>query len=161
MPVCSPKLLRERGRPLKSPADLRHHVLLHYDDPERPMLERMQGVAPEFTLIVLEGLVVTALVVAGLALFDYDDDGFPDLFVANDSNPNFLYRNRGDGRFENVGLVSGVAVNATPFFIGYVFVGYAAAAGVSCAGKFSSTAMPSGSMMNSCVCRSRGSTRSS
>ena len=42
---------------------------------------------------------------------DYDNDGFVDLFVANDSNPNFLYRNRGDGRFESVGLVAGVAVN--------------------------------------------------
>jgi hypothetical protein len=32
--------------------------------------------------------------------------------VANDSNPNFLYHNRGDGRFESVGLLAGVAVNA-------------------------------------------------
>jgi hypothetical protein len=48
----------------------------------------------------------------GVVATDYDDDGFPDLFVANDSNPNFLYRNRGDGRFESVGLASGVAVNA-------------------------------------------------
>jgi hypothetical protein len=42
---------------------------------------------------------------------DYDDDGWVDLFVANDSNPNFLYHNRGNGTFESVGLVSGVAVN--------------------------------------------------
>jgi enediyne biosynthesis protein E4 len=42
---------------------------------------------------------------------DYDADGFVDLFVANDSNPNFLYRNLGNGRFESVGLVAGVAVN--------------------------------------------------
>ncbi|MEO8718660.1 MAG: LysR substrate-binding domain-containing protein [Burkholderiales bacterium] len=33
-PVCSPKLLRDRNRPLKTPADLRHHVLLTYDDPD-------------------------------------------------------------------------------------------------------------------------------
>jgi hypothetical protein len=43
---------------------------------------------------------------------DYDDDGHVDLFVANDSTPNFLYRNRGDGRFESVGLLAGVGVNA-------------------------------------------------
>lgn len=43
---------------------------------------------------------------------DYDDDGFVDLFVANDSVPNFLFRNTGDGRFESVGLLSGVAINA-------------------------------------------------
>lgn len=32
-PVCSPALTRERARPLKKPADLARHVLLHYDDP--------------------------------------------------------------------------------------------------------------------------------
>lgn len=48
----------------------------------------------------------------GVVATDYDDDGHVDLFVANDSNPNFLYRNRGDGRFENVGVNAGVAVNA-------------------------------------------------
>jgi hypothetical protein len=48
----------------------------------------------------------------GVVATDYDADGHVDLFVANDSNPNFLYRNRGDGRFESVGLLSGVAVNA-------------------------------------------------
>jgi enediyne biosynthesis protein E4 len=42
---------------------------------------------------------------------DYDDDGLIDLFVANDSNPNFLYRNRGNGRFESTGLLAGVGVN--------------------------------------------------
>ena len=48
----------------------------------------------------------------GVVATDYDDDSWPDLFVANDSNPNFLYRNRGDGTFESVGLLAGVAVNA-------------------------------------------------
>jgi enediyne biosynthesis protein E4 len=47
----------------------------------------------------------------GVVATDYDDDGFVDLFVANDSNPNFLYRNLGDGHFESVGLAAGVAVN--------------------------------------------------
>ena len=47
----------------------------------------------------------------GVVATDYDDDGFVDLFVANDSNPNFLYRNTGDGRFESVGLLAGVAIN--------------------------------------------------
>ena len=47
----------------------------------------------------------------GVVATDYDDDGFVDLFVANDSNPNFLYRNLGTGKFESVGLAAGVAVN--------------------------------------------------
>jgi hypothetical protein len=48
----------------------------------------------------------------GVLATDYDDDGFVDLFVANDTVPNFLYHNRGDGTFESVGLLNGVAVNA-------------------------------------------------
>ena len=47
----------------------------------------------------------------GVVATDYDDDGFVDLFVANDSNPNFLFRNLRNGRFESVGLTSGVAMN--------------------------------------------------
>jgi hypothetical protein len=47
----------------------------------------------------------------GVVATDYDDDGFVDLFVANDSNPNFLYHNLGNGRFESAGLAAGVAVN--------------------------------------------------
>ena len=44
------------------------------------------------------------------ALFgDYDDDGWPDLFVANDSTPNLLFRNRRDGRFAEEALMAGVA----------------------------------------------------
>jgi len=47
----------------------------------------------------------------GVVATDYDDDGWIDLFVANDSNPNFLYHNRGNGTFESTALLSGVAVN--------------------------------------------------
>src|SRR4029453_14954665 len=47
----------------------------------------------------------------GVVATDYDDDGFVHLFVANDPTPNFLYHNLGTGRFENVGLPAGVAVN--------------------------------------------------
>ena len=47
----------------------------------------------------------------GVAFFDFDDDGRLDLFVANDSTPNHLYRNRGDGTFEDVSYASGAALN--------------------------------------------------
>ena len=47
----------------------------------------------------------------GLAIADYDHDGHIDFFVANDSMAEFLYHNRGDGTFEEVGLVSQVAVD--------------------------------------------------
>src|SRR5438876_4557517 len=43
---------------------------------------------------------------------DYDDDGWPDLYVANDAGPNFLYHNKHDGTFEEVGLLTGTALSA-------------------------------------------------
>ena len=46
----------------------------------------------------------------GVAVGDYDDDGRPDVFVANDGVPNFLFHNEGKGRFSEVGLLAGVAV---------------------------------------------------
>ena len=42
---------------------------------------------------------------------DYNNDGLPDLLVANDAQPNQLYRNRGNGTFEEVALTAGVAVD--------------------------------------------------
>jgi enediyne biosynthesis protein E4 len=47
----------------------------------------------------------------GIAIADYDRDGHIDVFVANDSVPEFLYHNRGNGIFEEVALPSGVAVD--------------------------------------------------
>lgn len=48
----------------------------------------------------------------GIAIADYDRDGHIDLFIANDSMPEFLYHNKGDGTFEENGLMSQVAVDA-------------------------------------------------
>jgi hypothetical protein len=46
----------------------------------------------------------------GVVWGDYDDDGWPDLFVTNDSGRNFLYHNNHDGTFEEVGMESGTGV---------------------------------------------------
>ncbi|HEU4712122.1 MAG TPA: CRTAC1 family protein [Pyrinomonadaceae bacterium] len=45
----------------------------------------------------------------GIALLDYDDDGWMDLFVANDTEPNKLYRNNRNGTFTDNGVIAGVA----------------------------------------------------
>jgi len=45
----------------------------------------------------------------GVAIADYDRDGRPDIAVSNDAFPQQLFRNLGDGRFEEVGLDSGIA----------------------------------------------------
>ncbi len=48
----------------------------------------------------------------GVVTLDYDGDGDTDLYIANDSVPNFVLRNEGNGRFQEVGLLSGAAYNA-------------------------------------------------
>ena len=42
---------------------------------------------------------------------DFDNDGWPDIYVACDSAPSILYHNKGDGTFEDIGALSGVAYN--------------------------------------------------
>jgi hypothetical protein len=47
----------------------------------------------------------------GIALADYDNDGFTDIFVSNDTYRNFLFHNNGNGTFSEVAILSGVAFN--------------------------------------------------
>jgi len=47
----------------------------------------------------------------GVITSDFDDDGLIDIFVANDSTPNFHYRNLGNGTFKEIGFLAGTAVN--------------------------------------------------
>jgi len=48
----------------------------------------------------------------GVVTFDYDDDGWQDIFISNDSMPNFLFHNNRDGTFTELGYLAGVAVSA-------------------------------------------------
>jgi len=47
----------------------------------------------------------------GVICSDFDDDGLVDIFVANDSTPNLLYHNNGDGTFKEIGFISGTALS--------------------------------------------------
>jgi hypothetical protein len=47
----------------------------------------------------------------GVVFGDYDDDGWTDIYAANDSTPNFLFHNTGAGKFDEVGLWAGAAVS--------------------------------------------------
>ncbi len=79
-PVCSPKLLRDTKRPLRQPADLRHHVLLQYDDPDgrHPWLhwktwlevERLTDLRPAGSLLFsgYEQIIPAAIAGNGVAL---------------------------------------------------------------------------------------------
>jgi DNA-binding transcriptional LysR family regulator len=79
-PVCSPKLLKDKSRPLREPQDLRYHCLLHYDDPEgrHPWLnwktwlevERIADLRPLATLSFsgYEQIIPAAIAGHGVAL---------------------------------------------------------------------------------------------
>jgi enediyne biosynthesis protein E4 len=58
----------------------------------------------------------------GIAINDFDRDGWPDLFIANDSFPQQLFRNKRDGTFEEIGLIQGVAYDDD----GHAFAGMGA-----------------------------------
>ncbi len=47
----------------------------------------------------------------GITVMDFDHDGWLDIFQGNDHQPNFLFRARGDGTYEDIGMASGIAVN--------------------------------------------------
>lgn len=47
----------------------------------------------------------------GVAIADYDNDGFMDIFVTNDKTPNFLYHNQGNGTFREIAVEAGVSAN--------------------------------------------------
>jgi hypothetical protein len=60
---------------------------------------------------------------------DYDNVGWPDLYVANDAATNFLYHNKHDGTFEDLGLLSGVALSGDGMQQGSTGVAWGGAAG--------------------------------
>jgi enediyne biosynthesis protein E4 len=47
----------------------------------------------------------------GVAIADYDNDGWMDILIANDATPQTLFHNKGNGTFEEVGMVAGMAVD--------------------------------------------------
>lgn len=49
----------------------------------------------------------------GVVWGDVDNDGWPDVYVANDLKPNFLFRNQGNGTFEDLSLLSGTSLGDT------------------------------------------------
>ena len=78
---------------------------------ESPILFRNRGNGSFEDVTRAAGLHDPASKALGVALIDYDSDGRLDLFVANDTQPNRLYRNRGDGTFIDVATTAGVAFN--------------------------------------------------
>jgi hypothetical protein len=80
--------------------------------PIRPSLLRNNGNGT-FTDVTAEAGLLDPVNSISAAWADYDNDGFLDLFICCERQPNRLYRNRGDGTFEEVAVRAGVAGNMT------------------------------------------------
>jgi len=78
--------------------------------PESHTLYRNNGDATFTDVSVKAGIRTKRSNGLGVLWLDYDDDNHPDIFVANDQLPNFLWHNNGDGTFTEVALEQGVAV---------------------------------------------------
>ncbi len=76
---------------------------------QSPALYRNRGNGTFEDVTKAAGLLDPASKGLGVAMFDYDGDGRIDLFVANDTQPNRLFRNRGNGTFVDVAIGAGVA----------------------------------------------------
>jgi hypothetical protein len=77
----------------------------------RDVLYRNQGDGTFVDATAKAGTIEPGHYGFGVLFSDLNDDGWPDIYVANDSLPNLLFRNRGAGTFSEEGLLSGVAVS--------------------------------------------------
>ncbi len=76
---------------------------------QSPSLYRNRGDGTFENVTRKAGVFHTSSKALGAAMLDFDGDGWMDLFVANDTEPNRLYKNRHDGTFEDVAVGAGVA----------------------------------------------------
>ena len=77
--------------------------------PDRLLRNRGDGVFEDVS--VAARIAVVSGPGLGVVAADFDRDGWPDLYVANDDTANFLWRNQGDGTFADEALLAGVAFN--------------------------------------------------
>jgi hypothetical protein len=96
----------------RSPVQLRGYCHPLAYDPSPNVLYRNTGKGTFQDVSVKAGIAGFRGNGLGVAVADVDEDGWPDVFVANDGKPNFLFRNTGAGAFEEVGLLAGVSLAA-------------------------------------------------
>ena len=89
----------------RSPVQLRGYCHPLAYDPLPNVLYRNTGKGTFEDVSVKAGIAGVRGNGLGVAVTDVDEDGWPDVFVANDGTPNFLFRNTGSGAFEEVGLL--------------------------------------------------------
>src|SRR5688572_27888731 len=96
----------------RSPVQLRGYCHPLAYDPSPNVLYRNTGKGTFQDVSVKAGIAGVRGNGLGVAVTDVDEDGWPDVFVANDGKANFLFRNRGAGVFEENGLLAGVSLAA-------------------------------------------------
>ncbi len=99
------------NRACSSPSGIPEYCSPQVFSPEVDTLLRNRGDGTFEDVSVSSGIRGAAQNGLGVVTRDFNRDGFPDLYVANDMTPNFLWVNRGDGTFEDQALLSGSAVN--------------------------------------------------
>jgi hypothetical protein len=80
--------------------------------PITPLLYHNDGNG-KFTLVTQKAGLEKPGKGLGVAVCDYNRDGWPDIVIANDAMPEFLFRNKGDGTFEETGMMSGISVDGS------------------------------------------------
>jgi len=90
----------------------------HPDDyhGQAPTLYRNNGDGTFTDVSKASGLASKPANGLGVVTFDFDDDGWQDIFIANDSQPNSLFRNHRDGTFQEIAYEAGVAVSEDGLF---------------------------------------------
>ena len=96
----------------RSPVMLRGYCHPLAYDPSPNVLYRNTGKGTFVDITAKAGIAGFLGNGLGVAVTDVNEDGWPDVFVANDGKPNFLFRNTGTGSFEESGLVAGVSLAA-------------------------------------------------
>jgi hypothetical protein len=81
-----------------------------YYEPRPNQLYRNRGDGTFEDVSAKSGIIAHRGRGMGIAIADYDRDGLMDAFVTNDNLPNFLFHNKGGGKFEEVGLTAGAAL---------------------------------------------------